>query len=110
MTTRFQLQLLEFLDAIGADVLAVYLLDPVGVSAENTSRLIFLEHDGFSVDIDFEGISDLNIQRTSQLDGQNDPAKLINLPNNASCFHRNLLSVTTSSLNELPFFLFSLLP
>ena len=94
---------LEFLEAIGADVLAAEVDDILGIIAENTGGLVLFQDDGGSIYIDLQRVLFGDIQSTPELDGENDSAEFIDLSDNAGRFHSD-----TSFLEATMFFYVSL--
>lgn len=73
----------DFFDAMFADVFAFEFDDAVGAAAENTSGLVFFEHNGVFVNINFKGVFFFDVEGSSKFDGQDDSSKLIDFSNNA---------------------------
>ena len=76
------LAVLELLEAVWTDVFAVEVDDILGIIAENTGGLIFLKYNGGPIHIDLQGVLFRDIQSTTELNGQNDTAKLIHFSDN----------------------------
>ena len=77
----------EFLDAVGADIFALEVDHVLGVVAENTGGLIFLQDDRGAVHVDLKGVLLGNIQGATELDWENNPPQFIHLSHNSSRFH-----------------------
>ena len=73
----------EFLQAVGADVLALEDMDVLGVVAENAGGLILLEHDRSPIYIDFQRILLCDVEGTAKLDGQHDAAQFVHTTDDA---------------------------
>ena len=63
---------LHFRNAGRADVFAFEVDDFVGLSAENTGRLVLLENDAIAININLQGILFANAKCPSQFDGNHD--------------------------------------
>ena len=79
--------LLELIEAIGADALAVEKYNVVGIVAEDTCRMIFLQDDAVIVGEDLDGVLNLDVHGLSDLDRENDSAQLIYFSNHSGGFH-----------------------
>ena len=62
------LRLLEFLDAVGADVLALVNRDVLRVAAEHAGRLVLFQNDRRTVHINFNGVLFRDVQCAAKLD------------------------------------------
>ena len=79
--------LLELIQTICADALTIEENNVVGVVAEDTCRVIFLQNDAVVISEDFDGVLYLDVHRLSDLDRQNDSTQLIYFSNHSSGFH-----------------------
>jgi hypothetical protein len=70
---------LYFVDAIGADVLALITDDIFRIIAKNAGRLVLFEDDAVPVHKDFQRVAFRNIERAPHFDRQHDTAELVNL-------------------------------
>lgn len=75
-----------------ADELVLIVLDIVGVSAENASRLVLLEDDLILVNKDFDRVTTSDVHGVSDLNREYDSSKFVNLSNNACRFHKKIIS------------------
>ena len=73
------LQVLQLLQALGADVLALELRDVLDGVAENTAGFVFFQNDGRALHIDLQCVLLRDIQRPPHLDGQHDPSQFVDL-------------------------------
>ena len=81
------LRLLELLEAVGADVLALVNRDVLRIAAEHAGRLVLFQNDRRTVHINFNGILLRDVQSPAQLNRQYDSAQLIHFSHNACRFH-----------------------
>ena len=70
---------LYFVDAVGADVLALITDDIFRIIAKNAGRLVLFEDDTVPVHKNFQRVAFRNIERTPHFDRQHDTAELVNL-------------------------------
>ena len=77
------LQIFQFLQALGADILPLEYRDVFGGVAENAAGLVFFQNDGRAFHIDFQCILLADIQRPAHLDGEHDPSQFIHLSDNS---------------------------
>ena len=77
----------ELADAIFADILPVEGGHVPGGAAENAGGLVLLQHDPVIFHEDLQLIPLGDIQDTAQLNGQNDPAQIVDLANDTSRLH-----------------------
>jgi hypothetical protein len=83
----FLLQIPETADALAADILPIEAGNIPGRAAENAGRLVLLQHDPIAFHEDFQFVTLGNIQCAAQLNGQNDPAQIVDLSNDTSRLH-----------------------
>jgi len=84
--------ILDLLKALGADPLAVEEHNVIRISAENAGWGIFLKNDSFIVNKNFNGVLNVDIKRTTDLDRENYTSKLVDSAYYAGRFHKvNLL-------------------
>ena len=76
---------------MAADIFAVKRDDPIGAAAEDTGRLILLEHDTAFINKDLKRIFFIDVERPAKFDRQNDAAKFIDFADNSSRFQYNCL-------------------
>jgi high-affinity K+ transport system ATPase subunit B len=69
------------------DILPVKDRNIPGRAAENTGRLVFLQHDPVVLHENFQLVPLRDIQCTAQLNGQDDTAQIVNLANDTSRLH-----------------------
>ena len=94
----------ELLDAVEADVFALEVDHVLGVIAEDAGGLILFQNNGGAVHIDFQRIFFGDIQGAAQLNGKNDPAKLVDFAHDSSRFHvtHSLFMMTDRSQEKMP--------
>lgn len=80
----------EIVDAFAADELTFILHQTLSRGAKYAVVLVFAEDDLLIFDKDLHLIMLCNIQRSSQFDGKDDSAQLIDLSNNTCRFHNQL--------------------
>jgi hypothetical protein len=74
---------LDSVKTIGADALSVKESYVVNVAAEDASGGVFLENDALVVNKDLYGILYIYVKRFAKLDGEYDPAELIDFANDS---------------------------
>ena len=70
----FLLNVVHFPDALHADISALVADQITGIGTENAGRLILLQDYFIIIQIDFQLVTNRNIQRTAQFDGKHDSA------------------------------------
>ena len=83
----FLLQVLQFLEALGADVLSLEYRDILGAVTENAAGLILFQNDGRALHIDFQCILFRDVQCAAHFDRENDSTQFIDFSHDSSCFH-----------------------
>jgi hypothetical protein len=86
---RFLLVISHLPQALSADILPLVGHQALGRRTENAGRLVLLQDDTIILHKDLDLIPLSDIQRTPDLDGQNDSSQLVYLANNTRRFHKN---------------------
>ena len=77
----------QFLQALGANVLALEIDHVMCIVTENAGRLILLQNDRIAVYVDFQSVALSDAHSAAQLDGQDDAAQLIYFSYDTGSFH-----------------------
>ena len=78
---------MELAQAGRANVFTLEHRDVLRAVTEDAGRLILLQHDGGSVNIDLQGVLLRDVQGSSQFDGQDDTPQFVYPAYNSSGFH-----------------------
>lgn len=79
----------QFPQAFGADIFPFKYTNITDTIAENAGGPIFLQHNGGPVYINFHSIFFANVQRTTQLDRQNNSTQLVHFSYDTGRLHNN---------------------
>ena len=73
------LSILQFPQTFGADIFALEIDNFLGFSAENAGRLVLFQDNRSAFHIDLNGVLLSDVQGAAQLNGKDDPTKLVHL-------------------------------